>query len=706
MLGSIQKPFRIGVDVGGTFTDLVIVDADGGVHAFKSPSEPADPASGVIKAIDLGAKSLGGTLEQLLSKCALFIHGSTIATNTLIEKKGAVVGLLTTEGFRDSLEIMRGIRQNVWDHRAPPPPVLVPRHLRLPVRGRISYEGEELLPLDENAVRAAATALAEEGVQSIAIAFLHSYRAPIHEHRARDIIKEVWPEAWVSCSADVAPVIGEYERTSTVVVNAYVAPRIVPYLQALEKRLAASGLTGDVLLVQSNGGAISIASVTQKPVQLILSGPAAAAGAIRHYGRDAASRKLLSIEVGGTSCDVAVSIGGNIGVLDQLNIDGYHLTVPSVDIHTVGAGGGTIARSDPEGLLSVGPEGAGAKPGPAAYGLGGERPTVTDAQLVLGRLRPGPYAGGVISLDLNRARDAVDMHVARPLGITIEQAAAGILRLVEQSMQHAVEQASVERGYDVQGFTLLAAGGAGPLHGVSVARLLDCEAVYVPRLAGVLCAFGMCNTDVRHDYQRPWLKALDAPGVEGDLTEETSILKAAATRVLNREGFSGDTIAFKPSLDLRYVGQQWTARIDSDTFVPATIRSLFEKEYERLYGYIQPHGEIEVVNLRLTALGLMPKINLPKTDASNSEAEPVEIRSVWIDEAKGTVRTPIYNGAKLRPGQKLVGPAIIDEATTTILVGFDDCLKVTDSGNYLILLQKKSQAGERNDRYELESFSE
>lgn len=690
MKGEIRGPFRIGVDVGGTFTDLVLVDADGSVHAFKSPSEPADPASGVINALELGSKRLGGTLEELLSNCALFIHGSTIATNTLLEKKGAVVGLLTTEGFRDSLEIMRGIRENVWDHRAPPPPVLVPRYLRLPVRGRVSSEGEEVLPLDEHAVRTAAKALREEGVQSVAIAFLHSYRNAGHEHRARDIIKEMWPEVWVSCSADIAPVMGEYERSSTAVVNAYVAPRVVPYLRALEERLAAGGLKCDILLVQSNGGAVSIASVTERSVQLILSGPAAATGAIRHYGRDAASKKLLSIEVGGTSCDIAVSIDGRIGMLDQLSIDGYHLSVPSVEIHTVGAGGGAIAHADSEGLLGVGPEGAGAKPGPAAYGLGSERPTVTDAQLVLGRLHPGPYAGGVISLDMKRARDAIDHHVAKPLGITIEQAAAGILRLVEQNMQHAVERASVERGYDTQDFTLLAAGGAGPLHGVSVARLLGCEAVYVPRLAGVLCAFGMCNTDVRHDFQTAWLKLLDASRVEEELSEQTSVLRSAATRILNREGFSGDRIAFKPGLDLRYVGQQWTVRVESNTFTPVAIRALFETEYERLYGYVQPEGEIEIVNLRLMALGLVPSINPTKIDASSSQPQPKELRPVWIDEARGMVTTPVYDGIKLRPTQKIVGPAIVDEATTTILVGFGDRLQVSESGNYLIMLKKES----------------
>ncbi|UVO35767.1 hydantoinase/oxoprolinase family protein [Bradyrhizobium arachidis] len=688
MQGEFRTPFRIGVDIGGTFTDLVVVDAEGGVHAFKSPSDPLDPASGVLNALDLGAKRLGRTSGELLSECSLFIHGSTIATNTLLEKKGAPVGLLTTEGFRDSLEIMRGIRQEVWDHRAASAPVLVPRYLRLPIRERLGHEGEELEPLDENAVRSAVKVLRDEGVQSIAIAFLHSYRNSAHEHRAREIVKETWPAAWVTCSADVAPIIGEYERTSTAVINAYIAPRVVPYLQALEKRLTNGGLKGDVLLVQSNGGAVSIPSVTERPVQLILSGPAAATGAIHHFSRDATSKKLLSIEVGGTSCDVAMLVDGQISMVDQLNIDGYHLAVPSVEIHTVGAGGGTIARADSEGMLIVGPDGAGAKPGPAAYGLGGQRPTVTDAQLVLGRLRPGPYAGGAISLDLQRARNAIDIRLAKPLGISVEKAAAGILRLVEQNIQHAVERVSVERGHDPRGFTLLAAGGAGPLHGASVGRLLGCGAVYVPRLAGVFCAFGMCNTDVRHDYQRAWLKPIDLPGIQDELTHESSaLINSVAIAPLIKEGFSRDAIAFRFGLDLRYVGQQWTVRVDTDSFAPAGIRALFEQEHERLYGYTQPNGEIEIVNLRLTAFGRTQKIEVRATETSTSNPEPVELRSVWVDEIRGTMKVPVYDGRTLAPRQEIAGPAIIDEATTTILAGFGDHLKITDANNYLIMLQ-------------------
>jgi N-methylhydantoinase A len=686
MAVQLKVPLRIGVDVGGTFTDLVVLDAAGAVHAFKSPSNPSDPADGVWTAVNLAAEQLGLSPQAMLRECGLFVHGSTIATNTLLEKKGARVGLLVTEGFRDSLEIRRGIRHDVWDHRKPFPPVLVPRYLRLPISGRLDALGNELVALDTDAVTEAVETFRAEGVDSIAICLLHSYANPTHEHHAARLIRSLWPEAWVSCSADVSPIIGEYERSSTVVVNAYVAPRVVPYLRALDERLSSLGLRNGVLLVQSNGGAISVGEIADRPVQLVLSGPAAGVGAIAFFGRDTGSERLVSIEVGGTSCDVTLSADGVVAMADQVEVDDYHLAVPAVEIHTVGAGGGTIAHVDAAKLLHAGPQGAGARPGPAAYGLGGERPTVTDAQLVLGRLKPGPYAGGAITLDLDLARRAIETHVAQPLGLSLEAAAAGILRLVEQNIQHAVERVSIERGYNPRAFTLIAAGGAGPLHGAPVARALGCKATYIPRLAGVFCAFGMCNADIRHDHMRAWLRDLDERGGTDAMAEAFASLTDTAMPVLEREGFSGDSAQYRKGLDLRYVGQQWSVAIEVESLAPAEVRRIFEAEHQRLYGYAQPNGQIEVVNLRLTAVGKTPALHLLPPPAESAAPIPTETRLVWIDDTRGMAPTPVYDGRKLRPGQSLTGPAIIDEATTTIMVGPGDRLSVTDAANYLIEL--------------------
>ena len=690
----LTPPFRIGVDVGGTFTDLVLVDAVGTVRAFKAPSVPGNPTEGVLAAVALAAQAVGRDAAGLLADTSLFVHGSTIATNTLLEKKGASVGLLTTAGFRDSLEIRRGIREDVWDHRAPYPDVLVPRYLRLPVGERIAADGSVMTPLDPATVAAAVAVFAEEKVEAVAIALLHAYRNPAHEQAVKRLVEQSLPGVWVTCSSEVAPVIGEYERTSTAVVNAYVAPRVVPYLNALDERLTALGLPNGLLLVQSNGGAISVKEIGHTPVQLILSGPAAGVGSLRFFGRDTGSANLVAIEVGGTSCDVTLMQDDAVGMADQLVVDGYHLAIPAVEIHTVGAGGGTIARVDAAGLMHAGPQGAGARPGPAAYGLGGDKPTVTDAQLVLGRLKPGPYAGGAISLDLDKATAAIRSHVAEPLGISVPDAAAGIIKLVEQNILHAVERVSIERGYNPRLFTLVAAGGAGPLHGAPAAKALGCAGLYVPRLAGVFCAFGMCNADIRHDYLRSWLHDLDDPEASGRYAIDTAFgeLEAGAAAVLAREGFAGAAATYVRGYDLRYVGQQWTVAVDCESSDPAAVRAAFETVYRRLYGYVQPGGQIEIVNLRLAGIGRLPALTLEPPAGSTAAPQPVAHRAVWIDETTGFADVAIYDGTVLRPGQSFVGPAIVEEATTTILVGTGDTLTVTGADNYLVTLAQGGAA--------------
>ena len=420
---SLAAPWRIGVDVGGTFTDMVLRDSTGAVRIFKAPSVPADPSEGVLGVLRLAAKELDLPLTELLRDCALFVHGSTVATNTILEKKGAKVGMLTTEGFRDSLEIRRGIRENQWDHRAPFPEVLVPRFLRLPVRGRIDRDGRELAPLQSADVDTAAKRFEEEGVESVAVCLFNSFLDGRHERAVGAQLSKSRAGKWISLSSEIMPTMGEYERGSTAVVNAYIAPKVTSYLQSLDQQLRQFGLQPPVLMLQSNGGAVPVDNVAARPVMLVLSGPAAGVGALKGCAAPGEQPNLISMEIGGTSCDVMVMAKGDVAMSDQLIIDGYHLTTPSVEIHTVGAGGGTVAWVDAAGLLHAGPHGAGARPGPAAYGLGGENPTVTDAQLVLGRLKPGPLAGGAVSLDGTLARKAIETKLAKPLKLSVEDAA-------------------------------------------------------------------------------------------------------------------------------------------------------------------------------------------------------------------------------------------------------------------------------------------
>ena len=685
----LTAPYRVGVDVGGTFTDLVLVDANGQIRALKSPSVPSDPAEGVLAAVRAAAETLGSDTQSFLKQVELFVHGSTIATNTLLEKKGAKVGLLTTSGFRDSLEIRRAIRENVWDHRKPYPPVLVPRYLRLPVTERIEADGTISVPLDMASVKAAAAEFRAEGVEAVAIAFLHSYINPAHERAVKAALEKLLPNVWITSSSGVAPIMGEYERTSTAVVNAFVAPRVVPYLKRLDEKLSASGLGRKLLMIQSNGGAISVDEIGHAPVRLVLSGPAAGVGSLKFFGKDAGSENLLSIEVGGTSCDVTLMQRDSVGMTDQIEIDEYHLAMSAVDIHTVGAGGGTIASVDMAGLLKAGPEGAGSYPGPACYGRGGERPTVTDAQLVLGRLKPGPYAGGAISLDLEKATRSVREHVADRLGISVEQAAAGIIQLVEQNILHAVERVSLERGYNPREFTLVAAGGAGPLHGPATAKMLGCSSLYIPRLAGVFCAFGMCNSDLRHDHVRSWLQDLDDVGSHPRaLTDGFGEIEREAEELLGREGFDKGNSRYVRAYDLRYFGQQWSVTVESESVEAPEIRRAFEESYRRLFGYVQEGGQIEVVNLRLATIGQLPPLDIKPAAKAQAPAAASGSRPVWVDAASGFKTISVYDGTILAPGHEIEGPAVIEEATTTLFIGVGDRMRITDAGNYHVQIAR------------------
>lgn len=678
--------WRIGVDVGGTFTDMILARDDGQILVSKVPTVPSDPAQGVLDALAKAASGLALTPAELLARCGLFVHGSTIATNTVLEGKGAKVGLLTTEGFRDSLEIRRGHRDNPWDHRTPYPPVLVPRYLRWPVRGRLDRDGNEMSPLVLEDVDAAIAEFRDEGVEAVAVCLFNSYVDAKHESAVAARATKAGASRWVSISSAVAPIAGEYERGSTTVLNAYVAPRTVGYLQALASRLKAQGLRTPMLMIQNNGGAVTVDRIADRPAALLLSGPAAGVGALTYYAAASGGDDLVSMEIGGTSCDVILMNGGKVAYTDHLDIGGYTCVLPSVEVHTIGAGGGTIARVDGAGMLQVGPQGAGARPGPACYGHGGTEPTITDAQVVLGRLRPGTYAGGAVAIDAAKAREAVDRAVARKLGLSVEEAAAGIIRLMDQKLLQAVQRLSSERGHDPRRFTLVACGGAGPLHGAGVARAMGCKRVYLPRLSGAFCALGMLHSDVRHDQMRVHFANLDTVAA-ATLDGIFAGLEHEVLETLASEGFKDATARAERAMDLRYVGQQWdiTVRVGSQ-FDPIEVRRDFDAEHDRLFGHTQPEGIIEITKLRITGIGSLPPLAVSRAAPAAGKPAPFEHRRVWIDERQGWTNTAIYNGRELGAGHVISGPAVIDEVTTTILVGSDDTLTVDASGNYSLAL--------------------
>jgi N-methylhydantoinase A len=681
--GNLQSPWRVGIDVGGTFTDVVIADAGGQVFANKSPSIPRDPALGIIAALEMAAAARGLSLGELLSGCSGLVHGSTVATNTILEGKGARVGLLCTAGFRDALTIRRGIRPDPWRHRDPYPAPLVPRHLRMPVRGRITANGAEREALITEDIEAAMDQLAGHHIEALAIAFLHSYANPSHEIAARDLVAKLKPSLPIFLSSEVAPVIGEYARTSTTVAAAAVGPRLIPYLAALEQRLFRDGLRTPCLLMQSNGGLVTIQEVARNPACLLLSGPSGGVGALRWLAAAVNKDNLITMEMGGTSCDLILMHGGQVGRTDQLEVAGCHIRIPSVDIHTVSAGGGSIARVDAGGVMTLGPDGAGSDPGPAAYGRGGEQATDTDAQVVLGRLPAGSFAGGAIALDIDRARHVIDDRIGRRLNLSCNLAAAGIVRLQGQALVHAVERVSVERGYDPRRFSLVAVGGAAALHAVAVARRLGCREVLVPRLAGVFCAFGMLNADIRRDTVRSLIAPLSEASLQATAASFRE-LEGEIEAAFRREDLAVDTTVFERSLDIRYPGQQSSLAI-AYTSDAAVVRLAFEAAHQSLYGHLQPGSAPEIAALRVTGAIAPPAIpSMRSVVATSGTPQPKAHRPVWMEGTGQSVELPIYAGAALQPGHSLDGPLVIEDATTTILLDAADRLYVDPSDTFII----------------------
>ncbi len=706
----LQTPWRIGVDVGGTFTDLVLVDVAGTTHVAKVPSVPADPSRGVMAAVERVAVDLGMPTVEVLAGCSLFVHGSTVATNTMLEGKGATVGLITTEGFRDVIEIRRGLRSDQWNHREPYAPVLVPRYLRLPMAGRIDADGSEHAPLDLDQLPAMLETFRTEGVEAIAVAFMNSYANGAHEHAVAEAIEATWDGEWISESAQVSPLMGEYERTSTAVVNATLMPGIVGYLHALQAELAERGLQRPLLMVQSNGGAASVEQLASRPVNLLLSGPAAAVGALSQYsqwvdqaGVDPGDEgNLISMEIGGTSCDVLLMAGGEVATRDDLDVAGYHVSTPAIDIHTIGAGGGTIAGVDDAGMLFVGPEGAGADPGPACYGRGGTLPTVTDAHLVLGRLRPGKSAGGTLDLDLDAATAAIQEHVALPLGMSVHDAAAGIIELTEQHLLSAVEHISIERGHSPRRFTLVAAGGAGPMHGAAVGAGLGCHQVYVPRDAGALCAIGMLHTDIRQDFTRVLAGPLDGLPT-ADIDGGFDALRQQALATMAAEGFAAEAVSLRYELELHHPGQIWSirVRIPEGSVDIAQARREFETEYQRLYGHVQNDGTILIASLRMIASASTGASSESATRPASGAPSPLEQRSVWFP-GHGWVDANVFDGTDIGSGAKLTGPALIEEMTTTVVLRPGDVLTSDAAGNFMIELADDGSAVSRQEQQQLD----
>jgi len=671
--------YRIGVDVGGTFTDLVAIDPAGITTLAKVPSTPDDPSLGVLDGLRLLADRLGLDRAALLDQTDRIVHGTTVATNALLEHKGARLGLLTTEGHRDVIEMREGLKDDRYNLRMPPPEQLVPRRLRLGVRERMRADGRIEIPLDPASLDAAIVVLQREQVEAVAVCYLHAWHDPRHERLTAEALARALPDAYVSLSSEVLPQIKEFERVSTTIVNAYVGPVLSRYLARLEARLAEAGYRGPTLIIQSHGGVAPIAEAGRLAAGAVLSGPAGGVAGSVHAARLAGEQNLIPFDMGGTSTDICLVVDGQAALVMDRRVAGHRIALNSLDIASIGAGGGSIARVDAGGILHVGPESAGAAPGPACYGQGGAEATVTDANLVLGYLDPANFLGGERRLDTGLAQRAVD-RVAAALGIDRLAAAAGVHRIINTNMAEGVRLVSVRRGVDPRRFALFAFGGAAGLHATEIARQLGLARVIVPRVASVLSAWGMLATDLRFEMSRTHIgdaRALDGAAVKR-LFEE---MEAAGLARL-RASFAGPARTTR-AVDMRYGEQVFEITVPLDDVdwsasdpLPQIVER-FHRRHKVLYTYSMPDQEAVLVNARVAVSGILEELPQEPNLPAASPTPPAGERRIYFED---WVTAPVYAFDALAPARPIPGPAIVESATTTVLLRPGDHATVTPQG--------------------------
>ena len=687
---------KIGIDVGGTFTDFVVTRDGAEPAIFKSLSTPADPSIAVVNGLTDIAASMNPAMsvEAFARTIDTIVHGTTVTTNATLTHTGAKCGLLTTRGVRDALEMRRGIREEQYNNRYTNVKPLVPRYLRAGIDGRLDRTGAETAPLDVDGVREAIGLFRREGVQAVSICFMNSFANPAHEQAAAEIVRRELPGAYLSVSTDLLPSIRFYERVSTTALNSYVGPKLNHYLDQLVARLKGIGFGGLLLIMQSNGGVISPQLAREKAALTLLSGPAGGPGAGLFYVRAHGTDKCITTDMGGTSFEASVSVGAPM-IKNDGEIARHKLALPMLDIHTIGAGGGSIGWLDEGGLLRMGPQSAGADPGPACYGKGGTLPTTTDANVVLGYLDPEFFAGGKMKLDVGAARAAIDEHIARPMGLTVEEAAAGMYRVACNNMAQGVREVTIKRGFDPREFPIIPAGGAGPIHSCLICHELEIPLQIVPRESSVLCAFGMLMSELKHDFVRTFVARLESLDW-ARLGEIVDAMVADGAAQLADERIPEARRRYEIKFDCRYIRQYHEVsfvvpRALIDARDAAGIARAFHAEHNRLYGYSleQENTPIEIINVRVQAVGATDKPAYRKEDWTGADASHAlkGRRSVYIPETRAFAEVPVYDGHRMRFGNRIDGPAMIEQATTAIFVSASyDCV-VDALGSFAVYLK-------------------
>ena len=666
---------RIGVDIGGTFTDCVVINEQGIIHTFKELSTSNDQSIGLYNVIKKAADFFDLSLHDFLSSAEIFAHGTTVATNTLLTRTGAKTGLILTKGFRDTLDMRRAHKNNIWDLHLEFAPTLVDRYLRLGVTERLDYKGDIITPLNEEDVRKICKKFQKEKVEAVAICTLFSFLNNVHENRIMEIVKEEMPEVFVSKSSEVLPQIREYERSSTIVANVYVGPKLTVYLSNLEQKLKQDGLEKAFYVTASNGGMMTCDTAIKHASSTLLSGPAAGSIGAIFFSKLLGEEDIILMDMGGTSFDVSLINKGEITLSTEGEVAGYRIAKPMIDIHTVGAGGGSVAWLDTGGMLRVGPESAYSDPGPICYDIGGKKPTVTDANLLLGYLNKDYFLGGEMQVNYQKTYDGTKTIIADPMEMNVEDACLGIFQIVNQNMADATKVVSVQRGHDPREFTMVSAGGACSIHACKIAEEIGSQKIIVPKAASVFCALGMLESDIKLDNVRSFNGNI--PGLDLEIfNAKIAMTEEEAINELLEEGVEKERSSLLRFLDVRYVGQhhEVTVAIPSNCVIEEKqieiIAETFHRAHEKLYTYSTPETPIEIINLRITAVG-----HVDKTGLYEKPIEKMELtlalknkRKIRFEEYEKAIDTPVYDRNKIKPGTKIEGPAVIEERITTIIV--------------------------------------
>ena len=689
--------YRIGIDVGGTFTDFLLTSEDGSSEIFKVLSTPEDPSIGLLNGLSEMAEAKDRSLQDFIKDVTTLVHGTTVTTNAVLTRRGAKTSLLTTKGLRDALEMRRGIREEQYNNRYTNVEPLVPRYLRYPIEERLDYKGNVLAKINESDVQDAVRLFEKEGVEAVAICFMNAFAKGSHERIAADIVSEKMPDAYLTVSSGFLPSIRFYDRISTTTLNSYVGPILRSYLTSLIQKLKHIGFDGVLLIMQSNGGVVSPESAIDRAAVTLLSGPAAGPMAGIEYTSIQGYDDCITIDMGGTSFDAALIKDKAPLVTTEGEINRLRIALPMLGINTIGAGGGSIGWVDEGGLLRMGPLSAGSDPGPACYARGGDLPTCTDADLVLGYLDKDFFAGGKIPLDYDRAVKAIEEKIAVPLGMNVTQAAAGMYRVINVNMASGVREVSVKRGHDPREFPLVVAGGAGPVHACMIAQELEIPVMIIPKESSIFCAAGMLMSDLKHDFVRTYSTLLHDMDVDKfrALFQE---MEQEATELLRSEHISNEAIRHIYSLDMRYVRQYHEVNVEiaRETLEKGDVDSIarsFHPEHNRLFGYSleEEQTSIELINLRLLSVGrtVKPEFKQEEYDGEIPDKALKKRRKVYLPLKEQFVDVPVYDGHKLKYGNKVIGPALIEQVNTTTFVTPEYSVLCDRYGSYTMYLKPK-----------------